>query len=160
MAKGHENLISQDMRTKEEQREIARKGGIASGKKRKAIKSFREAAEWALNMQVSANVNGEQQQITQYQRIMLTLVSYLNDAGNTKLFMQAAQMLAQFRNSGYAEDKMLAEIEKIKAETERMKQTDTQESTGKLSELIEGLKEDDLHTETAPANEAVADEQA
>ena len=37
-----QNLIPQNKRTKSEQREIARKGGIASGKSRKARKTFKE----------------------------------------------------------------------------------------------------------------------
>ena len=36
------NLKPQNTRTKEEQREIARKGGIASGKKRKELKTLKE----------------------------------------------------------------------------------------------------------------------
>lgn len=42
MAKGHENLIPQNKRTKEEQRAIARKGGIASGKARAKRKTLKE----------------------------------------------------------------------------------------------------------------------
>lgn len=46
MAKGHENLIPQSERTKDEQREIAKKGGIASGKARRekaTIKKYLQA---------------------------------------------------------------------------------------------------------------------
>lgn len=39
------NLIPQSERTKEEQREIAKKGGIASGEARRAKKSLREAMQ-------------------------------------------------------------------------------------------------------------------
>ena len=144
--------------SREEAVKNGRKGGIASGKKRKEIKSFREAAEWALGMTTKANVGGEQTTITQYQRIMLTLLGYLNDPDDAKLFMQAAQMLAQFRSSGYAEEKALAEIEKLRAETKRLKADTKEENTGRLAELIEGLK-DDLHTETASADADVAGEQ-
>lgn len=44
------NLIPQSERTKEEQREIARKGGIASGKARRAKKTMRETAEILLSL--------------------------------------------------------------------------------------------------------------
>ena len=37
-----QNLKPQNKRTKSEQREIARKGGIASGKKRKELKTLKE----------------------------------------------------------------------------------------------------------------------
>lgn len=49
MANGHENLIPQNMRTKEEQRAIATKGGIASGEARRAKRDFRESMLAALN---------------------------------------------------------------------------------------------------------------
>ena len=39
------NLIPQSKRTKEEQREIAKKGGIASGEARRSKKSLREAMQ-------------------------------------------------------------------------------------------------------------------
>ena len=42
---GQDNLIPQSERTKEEQREIARLGGIASGEARRKKKTLREAAE-------------------------------------------------------------------------------------------------------------------
>lgn len=42
---GTDNLIPQSERTKEEQREIARQGGIASGKARREQKTMREWAK-------------------------------------------------------------------------------------------------------------------
>lgn len=44
----NENLIPQSQRTKEEQREIARKGGIASGKARAEKRDLRRALELLL----------------------------------------------------------------------------------------------------------------
>ena len=134
-----------------------RKGGKASGEKRRQIKSFREAAEWGLAMTANANVNGESMQVTQYQRIIIMLLSMLNDPED-KRFFQAAQMLAQFRSSGYVEEKMLAEIERIKAETKRLK-GDTEQHNGMLEDLIKGLQSD-VHTETESPNADVADGQA
>lgn len=46
---GTKNLIPQNRRTKEEQKEIARMGGIASGKSRRAKADFRKALQNALN---------------------------------------------------------------------------------------------------------------
>lgn len=43
-----QNLISQNRRTKSEQREIAKQGGIASGKARREKKAMRELLEDAL----------------------------------------------------------------------------------------------------------------
>lgn len=45
-----DNLIPQSERTKAEQREIARKGGIASGKKRREKKAMKETLETLLQM--------------------------------------------------------------------------------------------------------------
>lgn len=42
MANNIENLIPQNMRTKEEQREIAKKGGLASGKSRRRKRAMRD----------------------------------------------------------------------------------------------------------------------
>lgn len=52
MAKGHENLIPQSQRTKEEQREIARKGGEASGKVRQEKARLRKTMEMLLNNKI------------------------------------------------------------------------------------------------------------
>ena len=43
------NLIPMNKRTKEEQREIAKKGGIASGKVRRRKRTMKEAAQLILN---------------------------------------------------------------------------------------------------------------
>lgn len=118
-----------------------RKGGKASVAKRRQIKSFREAAEWGLAMTANANVNGEQMQVTQYQRIIIMLLSMLNNPED-KRFFQAAQMLAQFRSSGYVEEKMLAEIERIKAETKRLSGS-ADNDVEDLSTLAEMLKHDE-----------------
>lgn len=150
------NLIPNSKRSPKEVRENGRKGGIASGKKRREIKSFREAAEWALNMTVCREISGEKVEITRYQQIMIDLLTMLDP--DDKRFMQAAQLLHQFRNSGYVEEKLVAEIERIKADTKRISGDDKREHNGKMEELIRGLQ-DDIHEETAGVNENMADEQ-
>lgn len=52
--KGHDNLIPQSERTKEEQREIARKGGQASGAARRRKKNMKAAAKALLDMPVTS----------------------------------------------------------------------------------------------------------
>ena len=54
MAAGKENLIPMNERTEDEQREIARKGGIESGKARRRKRTMKEAAQIVLNAPVSA----------------------------------------------------------------------------------------------------------
>ena len=48
-----EDLIPQNMRTKEEQKEIARKGGIASGEAKRRKRSLREAMQTMLALELS-----------------------------------------------------------------------------------------------------------
>ena len=50
---GQDNLIPQSERTKEEQREIARLGGIASGEARRRKRSLREAMQTMLALELS-----------------------------------------------------------------------------------------------------------
>ncbi len=49
----NENLIPLNERTKKEQREIAKKGGIASGKVRKEQKTYREMAKAMLSATIT-----------------------------------------------------------------------------------------------------------
>ena len=52
MAKGHENLKPLDERTKDEQRKITQKGGIASGASRRRKKALRTALKEAVAMRL------------------------------------------------------------------------------------------------------------
>ena len=54
MAKGHENLKPLDERTKDEQRKIAQKGGIESGKARRRKKALRTALKEAVSLPLKA----------------------------------------------------------------------------------------------------------
>ncbi len=59
MASSKDNLIPMNERTEDEQREIARKGGIESGKTRRRKRTMREAAQIILK----APVNTEQAEL-------------------------------------------------------------------------------------------------
>lgn len=50
-----ENLIPMTERTESEQRELRKKGGVNSGKSRRAKKGLKEAANMLMNMNVSPN---------------------------------------------------------------------------------------------------------
>lgn len=54
MSKNEDNLVSLGERTTEEQREIARKGGVASGKARRRKRTMKEAAQIILNAPATA----------------------------------------------------------------------------------------------------------
>lgn len=53
MANGHENLIPNNMRTPEEVRENARKGGVASGEARRKKREIAEIARAVLEQQIT-----------------------------------------------------------------------------------------------------------
>lgn len=55
---GEENLIPQSERTKEEQREIARQGGIASGKARREKADLRRQMQLWLEFDVTTDKHG------------------------------------------------------------------------------------------------------
>ena len=75
---GRENLISQNMRTKEEQRKIARQGGIASGKKRRDNRAMREVLKSLLEMP-SSGIEG----VSNIEHVCLSMLDAAQ-AGNVK----------------------------------------------------------------------------
>ena len=149
-----QNLIPMSRRSKKEARESGRKGGIASGEARRKKKSFAEAARWALEMETKANIGNREEVVTQYQAIVLTLLSAARDKKN-KQWIQAAQMLLQIENSEANVERVKAETERIRAATEAMR-GNGEPRNGVLEQLIEGLR-NDLYTETACSNETMAD---
>jgi len=56
MAKGHENLIPANKRSKDEVRKNGRKGGKASGKARKQAKTFKTLAQQLLTMKPTNSI--------------------------------------------------------------------------------------------------------
>lgn len=58
--KGSENLIPCDKRSKDEAREMGRKGGKASGRKRREKRAFKELLEMAFSTTVTNRQTGEQ----------------------------------------------------------------------------------------------------
>ena len=86
MAKGHENLIPQSKRTKEKQREIARMGGIASGKARKEQRMLKDLLEEALSKGTETN--------NEYINITAALIKEANK-GNVKAYEVIRDTLGQ-----------------------------------------------------------------
>lgn len=81
-----DNLISLADRTTEEQREIARKGGIASGKARQEKKLLRELLEDALSKGTETD--------NEYINITLALIRQANE-GNVKAYEVIRDTLGQ-----------------------------------------------------------------
>jgi coenzyme F420-reducing hydrogenase alpha subunit len=84
--KGHENLIPQSERTKEQQREIARMGGIASGKARKEKRMLKDLLEEALSKGTETN--------NEYVNITKALIKEANK-GNVKAYEVIRDTLGQ-----------------------------------------------------------------
>lgn len=80
------NLIPQSERTKEEQRKIARMGGIASGKSRKEKKLLKELLEDALSKGTETD--------NEYINITLALIKEANK-GNVKAYEVIRDTLGQ-----------------------------------------------------------------
>lgn len=87
MAKGHENLVPMNKRTKEEQREIAKKGGKASGEARRRKRELKELLEIALEQKTEG---GD----TKAECITNMLVEQAM-AGNTKAYRLIRDTLGQ-----------------------------------------------------------------
>ena len=87
--KGQENLIPLNERTKEEQREIARQGGIASGIVRKEKKTMKETLRSML--EEVADIEGNDNGLTYRQLATLGLIkgSIQGKADNYKTILEA-----------------------------------------------------------------------
>lgn len=72
MANGQENLIPMNKRTKEEARELGRKGGIESGKTRQKKATMKKILEDMLNE--VANVKGNTNNLTYAELVTLGLI--------------------------------------------------------------------------------------
>lgn len=83
---GEDNLIPMNERTKEEQREIARMGGIASGKARKEKKLLKELLEEALSKDTETG--------NEYVNITMALIKEANK-GNVKAYEVIRDTLGQ-----------------------------------------------------------------
>lgn len=71
-----ENLIPFNERTEEEQREIARKGGIKSGEARREKKLFKEAIEKQLGQSIDSMIKS---MITQAKKGNVQAITFLRD---------------------------------------------------------------------------------
>ena len=99
MAKGQENLIPLNQRTKEEQREIARQGGIASGKVRQEKATMKKTLELLLDE--VAKVEGNDEKLTYRQLATIGLLKGAIDskAENFKTILQLLGELDTEENS-------------------------------------------------------------
>lgn len=103
------NLIPTSERTKEEARELGRKGGIKSGETRRRKKEFRELFEKMLEEQ-GGNLNGEP--VTRKEMAVARAVKILTDpnSADTKDFLRAFEMVRDTIGEKPVEKVMVAEV--------------------------------------------------
>lgn len=86
---GKDNLVPQSARTKEEQRAIARQGGIASGKARREQKTIADALRKVL--EEPANETG----LTKREAIVARVIHRLRDKGDVYQLKVLADILGE-----------------------------------------------------------------
>ena len=115
-----ENLIPINKRTKSEQRELHKKGGISSGKTRRRNKSMKDAMNKLLSLDVSDNNKQVLKQLgleeNDMNNQMLVMVSAFQKAVNGDV--QAMNFIANITGSHAMNE---TEKQKIKLEKERLK---------------------------------------
>ena len=125
---GIENLIPQSERTKEEQREIARQGGIASGKARRAKRDRKQMASDMLELMMQGagvekikkffGIDGD---INAYQTMFLSCVMKAMQKGDAnaleKLLKIAGEQFTELLDVSVGKSEKLADImEQLKGE--------------------------------------------
>ncbi len=131
------NLIPQSERTKEEQRAIAKMGGIASGKARREKKMFRETLESLLSMPMR---NGKCQDIDEIR-------SFASVKGKN-ISVQDAVLIAQIQKAMKGDTKAAEFIR----DTSGQSITNKVDVTGALPVIFSGeeeLKDDDETGDTS-----------
>ena len=134
-----ENLIPLDKRTKSEQREIAKKGGIASGASRRAYRSLKQAAKAFFRENDNAAM----------QLIQALYEEATN--GNVKALEKLQDLIGE-----------TVQREEL-AMKKKQAAAQSKPDNGKTAELIAGMQQeaaDDLHEEAAAAAGAVEAEEA
>ena len=124
-----DNLIPQSERTKAEQREIARKGGIASGEKRREKKAMKETLETLLQMPLKS---GEATDLDEIKNIAALK--------GKNITVQEAIMLAQIQKAMKGDTKAAEYVR----DTSGNKLKEGVELSGGINNPFAGLSTDEL----------------
>lgn len=124
-----DNLIPQSERTKAEQREIARKGGIASGKARRDKKAMKETLETLLSMPLKGGKAAE-----------LEAIKNLAAIKGKNITVQEAIMLAQIKKAIKGDTKAAEYIR----DTSGNKPGESVMLSGNVNNPFEGLTTEEL----------------
>lgn len=146
--KGHDNLIPLDERTKDEQRKIQKKGGIASGKARRKKANLKRTMEELLKMDLPDSKLKQQLVAigidpSMEQGLALSVLLKAINKGNHQAF-ETIQKTIQQTTTLQDRQEQKARIAKLQAETEKIKKEEEQSSVGlNLTIVDEWLEEDD-----------------
>ena len=124
-----DNLIPQSERTKAEQREIAKKGGIASGKARKEKKAMKDTLETLLKMPLEAG-----------RAVDLEGIKSIAAIKGKNITVQEAIMLAQIKKAIKGDTKAAEYIR----DTSGNKLKEGVELSGGINNPFAGLSTDEL----------------
>ena len=146
--KGHDNLIPLNERTKDEQRKIQKKGGIASGKARRKKANLKRTMEELLKMDLPDSKLKQQLVAigidpSMEQGLALSVLLKAINKGNHQAF-ETIQKTIQQTTTLQDKQEQKARIAKLQAETEKIKKEEEQSSAGlNLTIVDEWLEEDD-----------------
>ena len=146
--KGHNNLIPFNERSKDEARELGKKGGIASGKARRKKANLRRTMEQLLTMEIPDK--DIQQQLlnmgvepTIEKAVAFKLLVNAMKTGDPQTYKAILQTMNE-NSSPELKAERRARTAKLKAETEKIKKEEEQSSAGlNLTIVDEWLEEDD-----------------
>ena len=124
-----DNLIPQSERTKAEQREIARKGGIASGEKRREKKAMKETLETLLQMPLKSG-----------KAVDLDEIKDIAALKGKNITVQEAIMLAQIQKAMKGDTKAAEYVR----DTSGNKLKEGVELSGGINNPFAGLSTDEL----------------
>ena len=148
------NLVPFDERSEKEARELGQKGGIASGAARRRKKNLKQKMQLLLSLPAADNDQAE-----------LSAIGVDPEDMDNEMVLVKALFLAAAEGDTKAFDRIQDVLGRTVAREElALKKQEAKKrnipSNGKLEELISGLQEeqDDLHTETANADEPVETE--
>ena len=157
---GYKNLIPANKQSKEEARANGSKGGKRSGEVRRQKADLRKAAQALLENTYTAK-NGEK--ITGQEMLIRGLIANLADPKGRQ-WSKAVDTLITLTSAQRTKEQVQREKLEIEILQTKLKaiQGGSDEASGKLADLIDGLKEplDDIYQETESADVAVADKPA
>lgn len=137
-----QNLIPMDRRSKSEAREFGREGGIASGVSRRRKRSLRECADYYLSLPIA-----DKKQLNKISR---------KGVEPDEIDNQMAMIIGLTERAITGDAKAAKVIIDLLGE----KPGEEKNKDGMLADLIDGLVENDLHTETESPDEGLADGEA